>query len=313
MRQPKYNAKFMPQEYSLLHKVWELLGRDCSQAGVLDIGAGNANCAVLAASLLNLTVICVERESPRPELRAEAKLPAALRRRVIRLEMDVADFDASALQEVAAASGIRRFVVVAKHPCGIGVDRSIGCASRLRRGPGQASLVGIVMATCCTNKISFDDVRATRVPEFCGLYSKSSRFCAHQGVGAPFERVVETMSRCSAWRSASGSDGNAIHADQLAWAELFEDALQSLRLRRLEEVFGFATEVRFAPSECTLQDRCLVAAASPLPPGIWAHGEDCEDTAFVSSLRTAVGDLLAETGPIDCRPLGLKSSRYDSD
>jgi hypothetical protein len=52
VRPPKYTAKFLPQEYSLLHKLWCLLRGDCARAGVVDVGAGNANCAVLAASSL---------------------------------------------------------------------------------------------------------------------------------------------------------------------------------------------------------------------------------------------------------------------
>jgi len=106
IRPAKYNEKFLPQEYSLLHKAWVLLGRDCSNAGILDIGAGNACCAVLAATLLGLTVICVERESPRIELRAEAQLPPKLQNRVIRLESDVADFGLSALKQIVAERGL---------------------------------------------------------------------------------------------------------------------------------------------------------------------------------------------------------------
>merc|ERR1740121_570205 len=102
------------------------------------------------------------------------------------------------------------------------------------------------------------------------------------------------MSRCSAWRTASESDGNAIGPEQVAWAELFEDALQALRIRRLREIFGAATQVRFAPRECTLQDRCLMAAAPPLPSGLWAHGGD--DASFAQQLGRAVEALCADNG-----------------
>merc|ERR1712093_45199 len=134
-----------------------------------------------------------------------------------------------------------------------------------------------VIATCCTNKLSFDDFRVSRVPEFCALYAPKARCCAPSsspsGMKESFERVVELMSRCSAWRNTAGSVGSAILDEQLRWAELFEDAIQRLRIQRLLEVFGDAAQVRFAPPECTLQDRCLVASSAPLPPGIWAHSD----------------------------------------
>jgi len=339
LRPPKYTAKFLPQEYSLLHKLWVLLSGDTSHAGVVDIGAGNANCAVLAASLFGVTVICVERESPRVELRAEAQLPARLQQRVIRLESDIEDFDAAALQKVATAHGLRRIVLMAKHPCGIGVDRSIDCAARLRQDCGHAEgqrpveVIGAILATCCTNKLSMDDAREPRSAEFCAFYADDilagrnccdARRCNHDGDGggtatpaaAALERAVEVMSRSSAWRSASGSDGNAIRSEQVEWAEVFEDSLQSLRRRRLRRIFGAASEVRFAPRECTLQDRCLVACGtSPaLPLGLFAHGAESEDVDFVKTLQDAATALLEEHGgPIDCRPRGLKSARYDFD
>jgi hypothetical protein len=133
------------------------------------------------------------------------------------------------------------------------------------------------------------------------------------GEATQFEKVVELMSRCSAWRTAAGSDGNAINANQIRWAEFFEDALQHLRLQRLCTLFGTAAQIRFAPPECTLQDRCLLASASPLPPGIWAHGETAKDPAFMEQLRSASQALLADCGPLDCRPKGLRSARYDFD
>ena len=76
--------------------------------------------------------------------------------------------------------------------------------------------------------------------------------------------IVELMSKCSAWRTCRHSLGNGISASQVAWAEAFEGHLQSCRLRKLREAFGFAEELRFAPSACTLQDRCLVAAREHL-------------------------------------------------
>jgi len=336
VRPPKYSAKFLPQEYSLLHKVWCLLGGDCERAGVIDVGAGNANCAVLAAALLGLTVVCVERESPRVELRAEAQLPPHLQERVVRLESDVEDFDASALKNAAGAYGLDRLVLLAKHPCGIGVDRTIDCAARLCASarcagatgaevaeslaagiaaPAAVGVVGVIIATCCMNKLCHDDLKESRVAEFCAFYRRrlcdASAGCNGEALAVqPVGAAVEVMSRCSAWRTASGSLGNAIQPEQREWAELFEDALQAPRLRRLHNIFGAAEEVRFAPHECTLQDRCLLAGTPPLPAGLFAHGDGCEDAAFLARLRTGAAGL---TTPIDCRPKGLKSARYDFD
>jgi len=302
--------------------IWSLLSGDCENAGVLDIGAGNANCAVLAATMLGLTVVCVERESPREELRAEAQLPLPLRGKVIRMESDVEDVDAEALQRIASTHGLRRIVLVAKHPCGIGVDRSIACAERLCASREQqsmessATLIGVVLATCCANKLSQDDLRVSRVEEFCEFYRDmlpSNSDSQAATLMAAFQRSVDVMSRCSAWRTASGSDGNAVTDAQLEWAELFEDALQALRLRRLEQLLGAAAQVRFAPSECTLQDRCLLAGPPPLPRSLWAGGSECTDEAFLSQLQVASEVLCNSSGPLDCRPRGLKSAKYDFD
>lgn len=312
VRPPKYNSKFLPQEYSLVHKVWALLGGDCEGTGVVDVGAGNANCAVLIATLLGMTVICVEKESPREELRAEAHMPEALRRRVLRLESDIEDFTAAKLEEVALAHGLRRVVLLAKHPCGIGADRTIECADRLSKVVSASlSIVGAVMATCCANKLCSDDAHVPHVAEFCGYYRAACRCPQGAGAGAGLERVVDVMSRCSAWRTASESEGNAIGPEQVAWAELFEDGLQALRIQRLCDIFGAATQVRFAPRECTLQDRCLLAGAPPLPSELWAHGENT--AAFTTQLRQAAEALCASSGPIDCRPKGLQSLKYDFD
>eukprot|EP00439_Symbiodinium_sp_Y106_P049069 s3548_g6.t1 len=311
LRPPRYNAKFLPQEYSLLHKVWSLFHGETKRCGVLDIGAGNANCAVLAAALLGLTVICVERESPRKELRAEEQLPTALKGKVIRIEADIADFDTSALASLACRHNLDRFVLLAKHPCGIGVDRSIEMAVQLRAsrpasGPQPPNLLGVVIATCCTNKLSLDDFRESRVEEFCAMYANPTRTGCKTSA---LVRAVEVMSRCSAWRSASASLGNAITSQQVSWAELFEDHLQSLRLKRLSTAFGTSVEVRFAPQECTLQDRCLLAAES-VPEAIYASS----DLAFLQQLERGVRELSeAAGGPLDCRPKGLKSAKYDFD
>ncbi|CAK9116620.1 unnamed protein product [Durusdinium trenchii] len=295
VRPEKYNAKFLPQEYSLLHKIWTLLGPDSSSAGVLDIGAGNANCAVLAAALLGLTVICVERESPRIELRAEELLPPSLRAKVRRLEMDIAELDVATLKALAKEYGLQRFVLVAKHPCGIGVDRSIDCALQLVDAPEDVDLMGVVIATCCSNKLSLDDFRESRVQEFCDL---NSRPLAHPP--QDLVKAVELMSKCTAWRSAAQSLGNAISDEQITYAQIFEDHLQALRVQKLAQAFGAAKEVRFAPRSCTLQDRCLIGC-----PDL-----DLPSEGFLERLREGVQDFLRlNGGPMDCRRPGAQGTQ----
>jgi len=325
-RPDRYNEKFLPQEYSLIHKVWTLLEGDCKDAGVVDVGAGNACCAVLLAVLFGLTVICVERESPRAELRAETYLPEAYQRLVIRLESDVEDFGIEELQQAAAdAGGIRRLVLLAKHPCGIGADRTIDLASKLmplanKVDASQAEcgpqILGLIMATCCTNKLFQDDYHDNHVAEFCSFYSRQT--CAPQlQLDAGSEEqlpdgmlsAVETMSRCSAWRNTCGSHGSRITPEQVALAESFEDALQALRTKRLQSIFGEALQVRFAPRACTMQDRCLLATPKPMPDFF----NEASPGQFISELRAAADALCSSTGPIDCRPRGLKSAKYDFD
>jgi len=300
MRPPKYDAKYLPQEYSLLHKVWVMCGGDCEDVGIIDIGAGNANLAVLASTLLGVTVLCVERDSPRVELRAETYLPACLKARVVRIERDICEFQAADLKEEAAARGLNRVLLLAKHPCGIGVDRSIECAARLldERTDLTPTVIGAVIATCCTNKLAMD-FEGSRVPEFCSLYKGQMR-----NPTLAFERTVEVMSRSTSWRTNSESLNNAVQTEQIRWSEDFEDALQALRVRRLAEIFGHAVQVRFAPRACTLQDRCLLASTVPLPIS------DSMDAEFVERVRAGVRAL---GGPLDCRPKGFKSAKFDFD
>merc|ERR1719359_2100047 len=120
------------------------------------------------------------------------------------------------------------------------------------------------------------------------------------------------MSRCSAWRTAQHSVGSGIDPEQITWAQRFEDGIQSLRLCKLKAIFGDAVQVRFAPLECTMQDRCLLACTPPLPRGLLANGDD-DDAGFIQCLQRGVEALNAAGGPIDCRPMGLKSAKYDFD
>merc|ERR1712232_1505164 len=100
----------------------------------------------------------------------------------------------------------------------------------------MGELVGTVLATCCANKLSIDDNQVSRVEEFCKYYSAELPGTLEGDDNIDFVESVNVMSRCSAWRTASNSLGNAILPEQVQWAELFEDALQGLRLKRLRRI-----------------------------------------------------------------------------
>ena len=78
-RAPKYNEKYSSQELSLLYQIFRLGGTAGCDL-VIDIGAGNANLSCLIALVFDVPVICVEMDSPRPELRGEFWLPPPSRR-----------------------------------------------------------------------------------------------------------------------------------------------------------------------------------------------------------------------------------------
>ena len=71
-------------------------------------------------------------------------------------------------------------MLCAKHPCGIGVDRSIQCACSLKE-----SVCGVVIATCCCNKLSSDDFRESRAQEFCHLN--------REAVGRPYGGATKAL------------------------------------------------------------------------------------------------------------------------
>lgn len=139
-RAAKYNEKYAPQELSLLYQLYRLGGPKCDL--VIDIGAGNANLSCLIALAFDVPVVCVEMESPRPELRGEAWLPPQLlqRRAVTRVERRIQDY--------ALPDGYERVLVLGKHLCGPGTDAGIDFVRQHR-----ARILGCVFATCCCCKI----------------------------------------------------------------------------------------------------------------------------------------------------------------
>ena len=135
-----YNVKYASQELSLLYQLFRLGGQKSDL--VVDIGGGNANLSCLIALVLDVPVVCVEMESPRPELRGEAWLPEALRERqaVTRVE--------SLIQDYSLPPGYEHVLVLGKHLCGPGTDAGIDFVARhLDR------IMGCCFATCCCCKL----------------------------------------------------------------------------------------------------------------------------------------------------------------
>mmetsp|Transcript_36513 Transcript_36513/g.122278 ORF Transcript_36513/g.122278 Transcript_36513/m.122278 type:complete len:570 (-) Transcript_36513:143-1852(-) len=140
-RARKYNDKYASQELSLLYQLYRLGAHDGCDL-VVDIGGGNANLSCLIALVFDVPVICVEMDSPRPELRGEFWLPPHLKaaRAVRRVE--------ALIQDYSLPEGYSNVLVLGKHLCGPGTDAGIDFVRR------HLSVVrGCVFATCCCCKL----------------------------------------------------------------------------------------------------------------------------------------------------------------
>ena len=140
-RAHKYNEKYASQELSLLYQIFRLGGTTGCDL-VIDVGAGNANLSCLIALVFDVPVICVEMDSPRPELRGESWLPADLKQRkaVTRVERLIQDY--------VLPDGYENVIVLGKHLCGPGTDAGIEFVRKhLDR------MLGCVFATCCCCKL----------------------------------------------------------------------------------------------------------------------------------------------------------------
>jgi len=62
-RSSKYQDKFLPQELSLLGKVWAIAGGDGADLAVVDIGAGNGCLALIASLALDAQAILVDHKA----------------------------------------------------------------------------------------------------------------------------------------------------------------------------------------------------------------------------------------------------------
>lgn len=155
-RPQKYNEKYASQEIAIAFHVFSLMmGKGESKNSLIvpdvliDIGAGNANLAILLMILLDIPkVICVEMKSPRDELRGEILLPDFFRDRVERVE--------SLIQEWSLPSEMQNAIVIGKHLCGFGTDAAIQFVQEACEKKSCAVL-GCLFATCCFCKISAAD------------------------------------------------------------------------------------------------------------------------------------------------------------
>lgn len=335
-RPPKYQEKYLAQELSLLAKVWALAGGDdASGAGlagaapptegalaVVDIGAGNGCLALLTALVLGGYAVLIDHTLPPEELRVEAKVPEPYRSRVLRVTGDVKDVDvARDLAPLLRRHSVTRAVVVAKHLCGVGTDLALELVRNWRGGPSASAgedgheaapdhgiaCLGAVFATCCGHKIGASD-RAT----FASLHAEDAYLCSlTAGDEERLRAFLASCTRCVAWRTTAGALQNRITGLQVRAAELFEDALQQPRLNALQRFFPAAVEVVFVSAKSSPQNRCLLAGEVEAVRRA-AEGEGAE--ALLRDLCITRDALLAACGgPLDLKPKGFVSSKYDYD
>jgi len=312
-----YEAKMLPQELSLVHKMFLLLGRQPSidadkplgsRTAVLDLGAGNGCLSLFAMLILNAGAVMIDRAAPDNRLQTELMIPATLSRRMVRFVSDVGDVDVGKLVQFLRLKGIDRVLVVAKHLCGLGTDLAIRFAEQLggyRDDEGAPIVVeGLLAATCCLNKID----TPTTVEQYCALYPDA-------GPRAHHTELVATCTQVSTWRtSAHCVEQSKLTPGQVSIAELAEDVLQAPRLLRLRESFGYASQIRFASVEHTLQNRVLMACRDPVALACLETGG--RDEAFLEALQAAhatVREHCGGEGAIDLHPKGIVSKRYGYD
>mmetsp|Transcript_76576 Transcript_76576/g.175563 ORF Transcript_76576/g.175563 Transcript_76576/m.175563 type:complete len:357 (-) Transcript_76576:107-1177(-) len=310
-----YDDKYHAQEWSLLHKIYVLLGGDMTSAGVIDIGAGNGSLALLVSALFGIPTTMVDRRCPRKELRAELFVPESLGQLLQRVTCDCADLDTDAVLAALQARGVRRVVVVAKHLCGLGTDLALRWMEALSQRQ-EVELVGCVVATCCVHKIAKADF-ANFVEWYRPAYEGSGTLA-----GRSLESLLSICCRFATWRTTANSATAVTTEDQVRLAEAFEDVIQHPRLMLLQTLFPVSIEVKFVHPDHTLQDRCLVAGfGSSLAGSSSANsGEDIRRfQSFVNGEDDAgFGELverrIAELGsPLEVMPPNIVSNRFQYD
>lgn len=319
-RPAKYQEKMLGQELSILAKVWALAGEaegeDAGGLAIVDIGAGNGSLALLAAVLLDAHAVLIDHTLPPPPLRVEDKVPEPYRSRILRVNGDVAELEATRdLEPLLERHGVKRAIVIAKHLCGVGTDLALRFVERWkhRREPGsetakEVTVVGAIFATCCGHKIGKDD----RII-YADLHYKDQYLVPL--TGGDKIKLLELLAagtRCVAWRTTASSLENRILPAQVRAAELFEDALQQPRLNMLQALFPAATEVAFTDASKSPQNRCLIAGAASALERLQDNGQ-CTPS-FLVALQAAAARLSAVCGGIlDLKPHGFASKKYDYD
>lgn len=121
------------------------------------------------------------------------------------------------------------------------------------------------------------------------------------------DEVVDQLARKTAWRNTSRAETSLITEEMLVEAEYFESWLQEFRVRRLREIFAFATQFIYCHSgPHSQQNRCLVGAHAALP-------KENEATAKFFELVHRRAEEQRDWLPIDLRPRGLVSIKFNYD
>ncbi|CAJ1389195.1 unnamed protein product [Effrenium voratum] len=308
-RPPKYQEKYLSQEWSLISKVWALAGEpnldNRRGLAVVDIGAGNGSLALLAALLLDGHAVLIDHTLPPEPLRVEERLPEIYKRRVLRITGDVGELDASRqIEPLLEEHGIQEVVVIAKHLCGVGTDLALKLLRRWCNTEASKSVavLGAAIATCCGHKIGAEDKHI-----FAEIHSEDPYLRHLTGDADRLLSFLSICTRCVAWRTTANALANRITDRQVLLAELFEDALQQPRSNLLKSIFPAATEVAFVPSQQSPQNRCLLAG-SQLGVKRALAGESSE-ALMAALIATRDALLQVNGGAFDLRPHGMASTR----
>ena len=312
-RPPKYQEKYLEQEWSILSKVWALASTAGQGLAVVDIGAGNGSLALLAALLLGGYAVLIDHTLPPEPMQVEGRLPEEYRQRILRVTGDVGDLDASReIEPLLEKHGISQVVVIAKHLCGTGTDLALKLLRRWCTAADTAvNVLGAVIATCCMHKIGAAEDRET----YAAIHSADPYLRKLLGENPePLRSLLGICTPCVAWRTTAGAQASRITEKQVKMAELFEDALQQPRSNLLQGLFPSAVEVAFVASAKSPQNRCLIAGSEDGVKRALATGDvtTAEAQSVIAALAATRDSLLQLNGAaLDLRPHGMVSTRYD--
>ena len=312
-RPPKYQEKYLEQEWSILAKVWALAPNVGKGLAVVDIGAGNGSLALLAALLLGGHAMLIDHTLPPEPMQVEGRLPEEYRARVLRVTGDVGDLDASReIEPLLEQNGISQVVVIAKHLCGTGTDLALKLLRRWCQSDSSSTkvdVIGAVIATCCMHKIGAIEDRHT----YSDIHSEDPYLRKLTGESTTsLMSLLGICTPCVAWRTTAGAQASRMTEKQVKMAELFEDALQQARSNLLQNLFPSSIEVAFVPSSKSPQNRCLIAGSTQGVKRALATGDfgSLEAERVVEAIGFARDALLQINGvALDLRPHGMVSTR----